>query len=165
MKKGDRTGWSLVEIAIVVTIIGILAALAIPMFMILTKRSRISTLANDFRIHSQAILRYAMEEDVFPSDFDHTNIPKDAEGYPVVGASWKEPSPVGGFFSWEFNNAGDPNASNGFIQIKETAQHPLNVELSDIRKLDDRLDDGNLSTGVLQMAGTRIRYYVKLPNP
>ena len=165
MKKGDRIGWSLVEIAIVVTIIGLLAALAVPLFMILTKRSRISTLANDFRIHSQAILRYAMEEDAYPPNFDHVNIPTDAKGYPVVGASWREPSPIGGFFSWEFNNAGDPKASNGFIQITETAEHPLNVALSDIRKLDDRLDDGNLSSGTMQMAGKRIRYYVKLPNP
>ena len=164
MKKGERAGWSLVEIAIVVTIIGILAALAIPLFTVLTKRSRISALANDLRTHSGAILRYSMDTNDFPADFTSPTIPPELEGH--LSHSWTEPSPVGGNYSWNYVNTGNPLGSSGYIQITETAADPFTVGLGDIRKLDEKLDDGNLGSGYLQMAGTRIRYYVKLPtNP
>jgi prepilin-type N-terminal cleavage/methylation domain-containing protein len=165
MKKGDRSGWSLVEIAIVVTIIGLLAALAIPLFTVLTKRSRVSALANDLRTHGQAILTYAMTEDDFPADFASPTIPTYPDGKPVLGPAWKFASPVGGSYSWHYTNAGNPKGSSGFIQIAETSAAPFTVGLSDVRKLDEKMDDGNLGSGYLQMAGARIRYYVKVPTP
>jgi type II secretory pathway pseudopilin PulG len=146
---------------IVVAIIGILAALAIPAFRILVKKSRFSTLANDLRVHGGAIHRYAMEIGDYPSTYasSGTIIPG-LEGY--LSSSWKEPSPIGGVYTWVYTQQPAPEARNAYIQIIETGSAPFAVGLSDIVALDKRIDDGNLATGYLQVAGSRLRYFVKI---
>ncbi|MGC9451031.1 MAG: type II secretion system protein [Oceanipulchritudo sp.] len=164
MKKGEKTGWSLIEIAIVVTIIGILAALAIPLFSLILKRSRLSGLANDLRQHSQSILNYTMDDKGGGGDFpDSGPLLPDLEGY--LSPIWDDPSPVGGNYSWHYVGKGNPKTSSAYIQISATGLSPFAIDLSDVVSLDRKIDDGNLGSGILQVAGNRIRYYVKLPAP
>ena len=57
----SRTGFTLVEIMIVVAIIALLAAIAVPSFLRARKRSQASRILNDLRMIDSAIDQYAME--------------------------------------------------------------------------------------------------------
>jgi prepilin-type N-terminal cleavage/methylation domain-containing protein len=56
-----RAGFTLVEIMIVVAIIALLAAIAVPGFLRARKRSQASRVINDLRLISAAVDQYAIE--------------------------------------------------------------------------------------------------------
>ena len=66
-------GFTLVEILIVVGIIGLLCAIAIPSMVKARQESRISRMMNDIRIVHDAFNMYAMEHGDFPSGFVQGN--------------------------------------------------------------------------------------------
>ena len=59
--KSHRAGFTLVEIMIVVAIIALLAAIAVPGFLRARKRSQASRIINDLRLIDSAIDQYAIE--------------------------------------------------------------------------------------------------------
>ncbi len=56
-----RSGFTLVEIMIVVAIIALLAAIAVPGFLRARKRSQATTIKNDMRLIDSAVDQYAIE--------------------------------------------------------------------------------------------------------
>lgn len=64
MKKHKKSGFTLVEIMIVVLIIGLLAAIAIPSFAKARTRARISACINNLRQIDSAKEQYAMENNL-----------------------------------------------------------------------------------------------------
>jgi prepilin-type N-terminal cleavage/methylation domain-containing protein len=63
-----RAGFTLVEIMIVVAIIALLAAIAVPGFLRARKRSQASKVLNDLRLISSAMDQYAIESGKKTSD-------------------------------------------------------------------------------------------------
>src|SRR5881394_1837257 len=59
--KSRQTGFTLVEIMIVVAIIALLAAIAVPGFLRARKRSQASRVINDLRLIDSAVDQYAIE--------------------------------------------------------------------------------------------------------
>ncbi|HSP45292.1 MAG TPA: prepilin-type N-terminal cleavage/methylation domain-containing protein [Chthoniobacterales bacterium] len=92
-----RTGFTLVEIMIVVAIIALLAAIAVPGFLRSRKRSQASRIINDLRLIDSAVDQYAIETNKKSSDpvavTDWTNyLKKDtnlyATGKDILGADY-----------------------------------------------------------------------------
>ena len=86
MKHNKRTGFTLVEIMIVVLIIGILLAIAIPNFIKARQNSRLQTIVGNLKQIETAKEQWAMETGQ-PS----TAVPLEADLAPVYMKSW----PVG----------------------------------------------------------------------
>ena len=61
LNKRSRGGFTLVEIMIVVAIIALLAAIAVPGFLRARKRSQASKVLNDLRLIDSAVDQYAIE--------------------------------------------------------------------------------------------------------
>ena len=59
--RSRRSGFTLVEIMIVVAIIALLAAIAVPGFLRARKRSQASRIINDLRLIDSAVDQYAIE--------------------------------------------------------------------------------------------------------
>ena len=59
--RSRRAGFTLVEIMIVVAIIALLAAIAVPGFLRARKRSQASRIINDIRLIDSAVDQYAIE--------------------------------------------------------------------------------------------------------
>ena len=70
MKNKSKKGFTLVEIMIVVVIIGLLAALAIPAFTTVRERTIKSTLDNDARQLASAANQYFLEQNVSTVDYE-----------------------------------------------------------------------------------------------
>jgi prepilin-type N-terminal cleavage/methylation domain-containing protein len=92
-----RTGFTLVEIMIVVAIIALLAAIAVPGFLRARKRSQASRIINDLRLIDSAVDQYAIETSRKSGDLvnvpDWTNyLKKDtnlyATGVDILGNSY-----------------------------------------------------------------------------
>ena len=64
----NQKGFTLVEIMIVVAIIALLAAIAVPGFMRARKRSQASRILNDLRIIDSALDQYAIENNKKTND-------------------------------------------------------------------------------------------------
>ena len=73
--KSRRSGFTLVEIMIVVAIIALLAAIAVPGFLRARKRSQASRIINDLRLIDAAVDQYAIET-------------SKSSGNPVAVADW-----------------------------------------------------------------------------
>jgi prepilin-type N-terminal cleavage/methylation domain-containing protein len=61
IQNTNRRGFTLVEIMIVVAIIALLAAIAVPGFLRARKRSQASRIINDLRLIDSAVDQYAIE--------------------------------------------------------------------------------------------------------
>jgi prepilin-type N-terminal cleavage/methylation domain-containing protein len=92
-----RTGFTLVEIMIVVAIIALLAAIAVPGFLRARKRSQASRIINDLRLIDSAVDQYSIETSKKSGDTvavtDWTNyLKKDtnlfATGKDILGAAY-----------------------------------------------------------------------------
>jgi len=150
-----------VEIAVVVAIIGILAALAIPAYQRSKDSAKIATIENDLRIYEQDFETFELEHKYFPpSQPTAGQIPTGMEDR--MPETWKAPSPIGGTYRWVYTTEDDPSERSAYIEIVNTAANPIQISPERLVEIDDDMDDGNTSTGRFVLSGLNIRYYIRL---
>ncbi len=130
--RKDATGFTLVEIMIVVVIIGLLAAMAIPAFQRSRMRSQAARLTNDFRQFDSAFQRYLMENGAGPASAGLGVVPTGMAGY--LPTNYTAPSPLGGGYLWS-------GPSSNIVLLGSSANDTT------MQMVDAALDDGNLTTG------------------
>ena len=90
MKARKSQGFTLVEIMIVVVIIGLLAAMAIPAFQKVRQSSREKTIENNVRQISAAVDQYALENGVSTVALDDLIGPNSFIKNPIVSVAGEE---------------------------------------------------------------------------
>jgi type IV pilus assembly protein PilA len=146
-------GFTLVEIMVVVVIIGLLAALAIPAFQRSQRASQNARAVNDFRIFVQAFEVYNTQNGSWPPNAAAGVVPAGMAGDFKVDAWTANPNTLGGRWNWDFNR---PEFMAGISVSNFTM---LDEQLLQI---DAKLDDGNLSTGFFQkISNSRVSYIVE----
>jgi len=69
-RKRNKKGFTLIELVVVIAILGILAALAIPRFTGTLNNAKTQTHNANIRTIESAMSLYALEEGVYPSDIE-----------------------------------------------------------------------------------------------
>ncbi|HAQ57645.1 MAG TPA: hypothetical protein DCR32_01290, partial [Opitutae bacterium] len=106
----DRAAYTLVEIAVVVTIIGILATLAVPYFKRVKESAIISTLENDLRIFSQEFMQYELNFGTYPDTSTPGTYPNGMADR--ISSTWIQSSVIGGTYRW-VHASNNGNGGNG----------------------------------------------------
>lgn len=163
--KGTHTerqpGFTLVELAVVASIIGILAALALPAFQRSRDNARISALENDLRLYEQEFDTFELDNGHYPPSVATPGVfPMGMENR--MSQAWKLPSPIGGTYRWVYTTEEDPRDRSAYIDIVHGGQYPIAIDPPRLIDIDEDIDDGNPNTGLLRLYGENLRYYIKL---
>lgn len=134
-----NSGFTLVEIMIVVVIIGILAAMAGVAFKHVRERSVATRVANDLRVFADAFQTYTLGNGSYPADVGPATVPVGMEEYLKTGIFTSQ-TPAGGRYDWDEGVFGITAA----VSVMSTT-----IGAETILKIDEILDDGNTSTRVV----------------
>ena len=156
-----QRAFTLVEIAVVVAIIGLLAALAVPTYRKVMLKSKATAAVNDLRTFSAAFANFNLANSRFPSA---SGIPGDrAEIGNGITDVFANPSPIGGKYLWHADPAGvsSPPYGKAALGIVTDGDFKLSDDMELLELVDQMIDDGNLSTGNLQLGAGELYYVIE----
>lgn len=136
MQAKHPRGFSIIELMVVVTTIGILALLGIPGIRVAAERTEATAAANDIRVFTEAVEFYSTAEGGYPASMTYTRMPDSIASY--LPPLWKN-----GGYSWFYVH--DDNFTYVYV-------YNLNFTAEQAVRLDSIIDDGNIATGDVRMA-------------
>jgi prepilin-type N-terminal cleavage/methylation domain-containing protein len=138
-------GFTLVEIMIVVSIIALLAVMALPSFLRAREQAQNTKFINALRIATGAFEMYNIEHSAFPPDVNRAVIPAGMDSYFGKTLDWTKPTPIGGNWDWDYNQF-------GFTAGVSIVGSPAPPE--QMTEIDQKIDDGDLASGQFQDKGS-----------
>lgn len=146
----SASGFTLLELALVVTIIGIISAIALPSYQRIQRNTRFGALINDYRVFVGAFQQYSAVNAAWPAYGGSAGeFPQGMEAY-LRATNWNQPSVFGGHYNWDRDVIHNGRKVKAAIAIYPTEGSPLTMTESEMQLFDNRYDDGNLATGAFQ---------------
>lgn len=139
--RSRRSGFTLVEIMIVVSIIALLSVIALPSFLRARHRAQNTKFVNDLRILNSAFELYAAENTTYPPNAVPGVLPAGMDTYLGPSFSFAAPTTVGGNWDWANRKTGDLIGVSVFNPTANDTQ---------MQEIDSMIDDGDLTQGSFQ---------------
>src|SRR5512140_2141368 len=99
-RPASDAGFTLIELLIVVAIIGIIAAIAVPSFLKMKTRSKTAVIAVDYHSVRDAALQYNLDNNIYPPDTGPGVYPPTFSDYLSVRFNFASPDPDY-IYDWE----------------------------------------------------------------
>lgn len=149
--KHVRRAFTLVEIMIVVVIIGLLAAIALPASIRVRQSAQNSRYASDLRTFAQAFETFSATNGTWPPNAGSGVVPAGMSGI-LRDAAWTSVNSVGGRWNWD---------NNAFGVVAAISSTGVTASDEQMAAVDAKMDDGDLSTGLFQKIGTRFVFVLQ----
>ncbi len=137
MRISDKIGFTLVEIMIAVSIIGLLAALSVPAVLNAGNNARAKRFAREIKNAGYAFVEYSFDHGDYPRDKTPGQMPLGMAEY-LAGFPWTEDTVIGGSWDWDFQQFGT---------YAGVSVYQPNWGDEQMKEIDKIIDDGNLSSG------------------
>ena len=155
--------FTLIELAVVVAIISIVAAFAVPVAQHILHQARTAAVENDLRVFAAAIQAYASENGDWPAgDGTPGAFPAGMQGY-LGQTNWQRTTPIGGNYAWDPNSTQQGNHYRAVIVIASSPDNPVSSDRLQLTEIDQKIDDGDLTAGTLQLGYRNYPFYVLEP--
>lgn len=159
----STAGVGLVELMVVVLIISMLMAMAIPSYQRIKRKARAASVVNDFRVFTAVLQARAHESGTWPPECAAGVVPDGITKDDIQIASWTNPNSIGGQFDWEYNQIHNGVRYRAALALTDTSAAPLLVDLELYQEIDAALDDGNLATGNFRLGQNNCLLYIIEP--
>jgi type II secretory pathway pseudopilin PulG len=143
---------------VVVVIIGLLAAAALPAYRLITLRSRAASVVNDLRTFSTVFISYSIQNGRYPDSGTPQVVPPQVAGQ--LPGNFIQRTPIGGVYKWNFDTPADGIPCKAAIIILAIAGHPILDDYDQLVTVDKQIDDGDLTTGNLQLGSSNSLVYI-----
>jgi prepilin-type N-terminal cleavage/methylation domain-containing protein len=140
--------FTLVEIMVVVVIIGLLAAVAMPTFRQVSMRSKATATVNDIRQFSAVFLTYSHQNGRWPAETDAGVIPTEVTD--SLPKNFSQRTPIGGLYDWDYDVSPGGVPAKAAITITSVSGNPMSDDAALVEYIDNLLDDGVLTSGNVQ---------------
>lgn len=153
-RRDHRLGFTLVEMLLVVTIIGMLAAFLIPVVTQSIQNRQNAQAASKLRTAVAAFTLYRSEMGSYPADKNPGQIPPEITDYFTefhINDWWSSPTELGGGWDWD----------NGYHYKYSVSISAPTKSIEQLTDFDRLVDDGNLSTGNFRQVGTQYHYIIE----
>jgi prepilin-type N-terminal cleavage/methylation domain-containing protein len=162
-RLSSQRAFSLVEMSVVVTLIGLMAAIAIPSYRHLTLRSKATAVVNDIRSFSTACITYSAQNGHWPTS---TGTPGQIppEVLDAISSGFSRPTPIGGYYNWETNNSSHGFHVTAALSIISTGSSVMSDDVEMLQMINDDMEsDHDLHAGSVQVDGTNNLVFVVEP--
>lgn len=158
--RKTKSGFTIIEIMIVVAIIGTLAIIAIPSFINARQSSQNASFLNSLRLLSQELELYTIQEDKgdYPPDAPAATMPPAFDGHPIRSFSWTDTTPIGGNWDWDHAANRGEKVYGCYAGISVINPGRTSTQMEDI---DERVDDGNLAQGKFRQHASGYIYVIE----
>jgi prepilin-type N-terminal cleavage/methylation domain-containing protein len=150
LRERRSSAFTLVEIMIVVVIIGLLAAMAIPALKRVQQSARSSRFINDLRVFAQSFEQYALEHGTWPPNVGSGTVPVNMTTALQVSV-WTSRNTLGGRWNWDRN----------FNFTAAVSTTDVTVTDEEMAVIDAKIDDGDLDTGNFRKVDSRFSYILE----
>lgn len=151
LRRHEQAGFTLAEIMIVVSIIGMLAVLALPNFLQAKRTAARNQFIAELRVAYDAFAMYCIENGRYPPDTTPRQIPAGMGPY-LSSMKWTKDTPIGGQWDWDNGQFGSKAGVSVYLP-------PVTDE--EMKEIDALIDNGNLSTGAFQKRASGFIYIME----